>query len=116
MAYAMNQLLEAMLENGASDLHIRVGRSPSLRVNGELVAVEGPALTAAETEALVLGVVPPARRAALDLLDAIAEDREPETGMYAGSTNVDMIASVFASAVSGRRVELPLESRGNPLA
>ena len=66
MAYAMNQLLEAMLENGASDLHIRVGRAPSLRVNGELVAVEGPALTAAETEALVLGVVPPARRAALD--------------------------------------------------
>jgi len=66
MAYAMNQLLEAMLENGASDLHIRVGRSPSLRVNGELVAVEGPALTAAETEALVLGAVPPARRAALD--------------------------------------------------
>ena len=25
MAYALNQLLEAMLENGASDLHIRVG-------------------------------------------------------------------------------------------
>ncbi len=66
MAYAMNQLLEAMLENGASDLHLRVGRSPSLRVNGELVAVEGPALTAAETEALVLGVVPPARRPDLD--------------------------------------------------
>jgi twitching motility protein PilT len=66
MAYAMNQLLEAMLENGASDLHIRVGRSPSLRVNGELVAVEGPALTAAETEAFVLAAVPPARRAALD--------------------------------------------------
>jgi twitching motility protein PilT len=65
MAYAMNQLLEAMLENRASDLHIRVGRSPSLRVNGELVAVEGPALTADETEALVLAAVPPARRAAL---------------------------------------------------
>jgi len=66
MAYALNQLLEAMLENGASDLHIRVGRAPSLRVNGELVVVEGPALTAAESEALVLGLVPPARRATLD--------------------------------------------------
>jgi predicted dehydrogenase len=55
------------------------------------------------------------RRAALDLLDAIAEDREPETGMYAGSTNVDMITSVYASALSGRRVSLPLEARGNPL-
>lgn len=66
MAYAMNQLLDAMLENGASDLHVRVGRSPSLRVNGQLVAVEGPALTAVEAEALVLGVVPAARRADLD--------------------------------------------------
>ena len=40
MAYEMNQLLEAMIENGASDLHIRVGRSPSLRVNGEIVSID----------------------------------------------------------------------------
>jgi twitching motility protein PilT len=67
MAYAMNQLLEAMIESGASDLHVRVGRPPCLRVNGELVEFEGAALTAAETEAMVLGVVPSARRALLDV-------------------------------------------------
>ena len=56
------------------------------------------------------------RRAAVDLLDAIAEDREPETGMYAGLTTVEMTAAIYESAVSGRRVEWPLDVNGNPLA
>ena len=56
------------------------------------------------------------RRAALDLLDAITEDREPETGMYAGRTTVEMTAAIFASAISGRRIDWPLGERTNPLA
>ena len=56
------------------------------------------------------------RRAAVDLVDAIVEDREPETGMYAGRTTVEMTAAVFASAVSGAKIALPLRDRGNPLA
>jgi predicted dehydrogenase len=46
------------------------------------------------------------RRAALDLIDAITEDREPETGMYAGRTTVQMIAAVYESALSGARVSI----------
>jgi predicted dehydrogenase len=46
------------------------------------------------------------RRAALDLIDAIVEGREPETGMYAGRTTVQMIAAVYDSALSGSRVTL----------
>jgi twitching motility protein PilT len=59
MAYAMNQLLEAMIENGASDLHISVGRSPSLRLGGEIVSIEGPALDVAEAKSLTLALIPP---------------------------------------------------------
>jgi predicted dehydrogenase len=55
------------------------------------------------------------RRVAVDLLDAIATDREPETGMYAGRTVVEMTAAVYASAVSGERVTWPFRERGNPL-
>jgi predicted dehydrogenase len=61
-----------------------------------------------------------ARRAALDLVDAIQSDREPTTGMYAGLTTVEMTAAIYASALSGRRIDWPLEKslpdRGNPLA
>ena len=56
------------------------------------------------------------RRAALDLHDAIDDDREPETRMYAGRTTVEMTAAVYASALTGRRVELPLGDRPHPLA
>lgn len=55
------------------------------------------------------------RFAAADLIDAIAEDREPETGMYAGRTVLEMTTAVYASAVSGARVTWPLATRVNPL-
>lgn len=48
------------------------------------------------------------RLAVTDLLDAIAEDREPETGMHAGRITVEMISAVFASALTGDRVAWPL--------
>ncbi len=66
MAYEMNQLLEAMLENGASDLHIRVGRPPSLRLNGTVFSIDGPAVGEAEAKALVHSVVPPTQTARLE--------------------------------------------------
>ena len=59
MAYDINQLLEAMIENGASDLHIHVGRPPSLRVSGSVVSIEGPLLTAEDTQDLVQAITPP---------------------------------------------------------
>jgi len=55
------------------------------------------------------------RRAAADLIDAIAEDREPETGMYAGRTVLEMTTAVYESAVSGARVNWPVAAGGNPL-
>ena len=50
------------------------------------------------------------RLAVADLVDAIVEDREPETGMHAGRTTVEMVAAVYASALAGSRVAWPLES------
>ncbi len=58
MAYEINQLLEAMIENGASDLHLHVGRAPSLRVSGSVVSIEGTALTSEDTQALVSSITP----------------------------------------------------------
>jgi len=55
------------------------------------------------------------RRAASDLVDAIAEDREPETGMYAGKTVLEMTTAVYQSAIDGTRLSWPLKPSGNPL-
>ncbi|MEY4271887.1 MAG: hypothetical protein RL250_753 [Verrucomicrobiota bacterium] len=59
MAYDIHQLLEAMIENGASDLHLHVGRAPSLRVGGSVVSIEGAALGPEDTEALARSITPP---------------------------------------------------------
>tara|TARA_B110000037_G_scaffold193668_1_gene228756 strand:- start:1276 stop:1437 length:162 start_codon:yes stop_codon:yes gene_type:complete len=53
MSYEMNDLLELVFEEGASDLHIQVGKPPTLRLDGSMVSVEGPGLTPADTESLM---------------------------------------------------------------
>ena len=53
MSYEMNELLDLVLEEGASDLHIQVGKPPTLRLYGSMVSVDGPDLTPADTERLM---------------------------------------------------------------
>jgi len=56
MSYAMSDLLQLVVSEGASDLHIRVGTSPTIRVHGILHRVEGPALTAESAEELMRSI------------------------------------------------------------
>ncbi|MBW8781443.1 MAG: type IV pilus twitching motility protein PilT [Verrucomicrobia bacterium] len=58
MSYEMNDLLELVVDQGASDLHIQVGQPPTLRLSGSMVPIEGPALTPADTEKLMLSITP----------------------------------------------------------
>jgi twitching motility protein PilT len=52
----MNDLLELMVDQGASDLHLQVGQSPTLRLHGSMVPVDGPALRPGDTEALMQSI------------------------------------------------------------
>src|SRR6204780_2525865 len=54
--YSMSDLLQLVVAEGASDLHIRVGTPPTIRVHGILHRVEGPALKAEDTEELMRSV------------------------------------------------------------
>jgi twitching motility protein PilT len=49
----MNQLLEVCLQQGASDIHITVGRPPSFRISGAIKSLKSPALTADDTAQLM---------------------------------------------------------------
>ncbi len=51
------ELLRLCVERDASDLHIAVGRPAVLRVDGKLLNVDGPPLSAADTRRLVYGVL-----------------------------------------------------------
>lgn len=49
----INALLKVMVEKETSDLHIKAGSRPTLRINGELVPVDVPPLSPSETEEIV---------------------------------------------------------------
>ncbi|MGZ8693619.1 MAG: type IV pili twitching motility protein PilT, partial [Gaiellaceae bacterium] len=55
---SLDQLLEAMVSRGASDLHLTVGTEPAIRVRGELERLENmPVLTPDKTQELVYRVL-----------------------------------------------------------
>lgn len=56
MSYQMSDLLQLVVSEGASDLHIRVGIPPAIRVHGILHRVEGPMLTPESAEELMRSI------------------------------------------------------------
>jgi twitching motility protein PilT len=54
----MNDLLELVVDQNASDLHCQVGQPPTLRISGSMVPIEGPNLAPLDTEKLVLSIAP----------------------------------------------------------
>lgn len=58
----LHQLLKAMLDQGASDLHITIGSAPQLRLNGNLVPLRTEALTATDTKQLCYSILTDAQK------------------------------------------------------
>src|SRR5437868_177917 len=56
MSYSMSDLLQLVVSEGASDLHIRVATPPVIRVHGILHRVEGPTLRPEDTEELMRSI------------------------------------------------------------
>ena len=53
----LHQLLKAMIEKGASDLHITTGSPPQLRIDGRLTPLKSPPMTAPETKQLCYSIL-----------------------------------------------------------
>jgi twitching motility protein PilT len=53
--------LQRMVREGASDLHLKVGRPPTLRLHGDLVPLEMPPMRPEELRALAEHLLPPAQ-------------------------------------------------------
>jgi len=58
----LHQLLKAMIEKGASDLHVTTGSPPQLRIDGRLVPLKTPPLTPVETRQLCYSVLTDAQK------------------------------------------------------
>ncbi len=58
----LHQLLKAMIEKGASDLHITTGTPPQLRIDGELVPLRVPPLSPVDTKQLCYSILTDAQK------------------------------------------------------
>ncbi len=58
----LHQLLKAMVEKGASDLHITTGSAPQLRIDGHLVPLKTGALSPVETKQLCYSILTDAQK------------------------------------------------------
>ncbi|MBS3734416.1 MAG: type IV pilus twitching motility protein PilT [Phycisphaerae bacterium] len=54
----IDRLLETCIKRGASDLHLHVGRQPTLRLHGRLRSLETKVLEPADTEAMMKAITP----------------------------------------------------------
>ncbi|MBP7146978.1 MAG: type IV pilus twitching motility protein PilT [Acidobacteria bacterium] len=57
MSVSLQQLLKTMVEQGASDLHLTTNSPPQIRIDGLLIPLQLPPMSAAETKALVYSVL-----------------------------------------------------------
>jgi twitching motility protein PilT len=58
----LHQLLKVMIEKGASDLHMTTGSPPQLRIDGHLVPVNVPVLTAQDTKQACYSILTDAQK------------------------------------------------------
>jgi twitching motility protein PilT len=59
--FDLKSALQKMVREGASDLHLKVGRPPTLRLHGDLQPLELPVLRPEELRALAEQLLPPAQ-------------------------------------------------------
>jgi len=112
--YEMNDLLELMVEQGASDLHIQVGQPPTLRISGSMVPVEGPSLTPQDTEALMRAITSEANQERLkrvggaDFGFAFADKCRFRVSVLRAKGNYGMVLRTIPNEMFGlREIGLP---------
>ena len=67
MGLDMKALLRQVVDRGASDLHLSVGRPPILRIDGRLVSMEVNPLTAADMRLLLFSILNTRQRSVYEL-------------------------------------------------
>ncbi|MBE7557532.1 Flp pilus assembly complex ATPase component TadA [bacterium] len=85
------EILKKTAEKGASDLHLKVGSPPNVRVDGELEPLDLPVLMPDMTEALVL-----------EMLPARFEGKFPHSGSVDFAYGVPGVARFRVNAVRQR--------------
>lgn len=100
----LHQLLRAMIEKGASDMHVTTGSPPLLRIDGAIVPLKLPPLSPVETKQLCYSVLTEDQK--------IAFEKNKELDLSFGVKNLSRFrANIFMQrgAVSGAFRSIPFK-------
>jgi twitching motility protein PilT len=100
----LHQLLKAMVEKGASDMHITAGAPPLLRIDGEVIPLKLPPLTPVDTKQLCYSIMTEEQK--------IAFEKDSELDLSFGVKNLSRFrANVFLQrgAVAGAIRTIPFK-------
>jgi len=100
----LHQLLRAMIDKGASDMHITTGSPPLLRIDGEVVPLKLPPLTAIDTKQLCYSVLTEEQK--------IQFEKNKELDLSFGVKNLSRFRANFflqRGAVSGALRTIPFK-------
>jgi twitching motility protein PilT len=64
--YNFKIVLQTMAQQGGSDLHLKIGRPPTMRLNGELTPMEMPPLKPEDLRSIGEQIIPPKQRREFD--------------------------------------------------
>ncbi|HRQ79114.1 MAG TPA: PilT/PilU family type 4a pilus ATPase [Gemmatimonadaceae bacterium] len=64
--YNFKLVLQTMVQQGGSDLHLKIGRPPTMRLNGELVPMDLPPLKPEDLRSVGEQIIPPKQRREFD--------------------------------------------------
>ena len=109
MAYYIKQLLESMIENEASDLHLHVGQAPCLRISGDMIPLEGEKLTPESVVALVESIAPAEQMERLkrdggcDFGFSFASKARFRVNVYRGKGVLGMVLRLIPNTIFGLR-------------
>ncbi len=115
LGFELNDLLQVMIKHNASDLHLKVGAPPTVRLDGELIPVGNQVLTENDCKRLVFGSLNKTQRRRL------LEKRELDFAYSIPSARFRINAFLTRGTVSAafrmQRQEMPtMEELGLPAA
>src|SRR5690606_21718268 len=64
--YNFKVVLQTMVQQGGSDLHLKIGRPPTMRVNGRLSPMDLPPLRPEDLRSIGEQIIPPKQRREFD--------------------------------------------------
>jgi twitching motility protein PilT len=100
----LHQLLKAMVEKGASDMHITAGAPPLLRIDGDVIPLKLPPLTPVDTKQLCYSIMTEEQK--------IAFEKDSELDLSFGVKNLSRFrANIFQQrgAVAGAIRTIPFK-------